>query len=100
MFRIVLTDGTTLNNLTKNGDNFIANYNITSDIFDNNLSPVTIFEDGLPEEHAHMELVQLIEFENAMWFVLRDLTDRELKDLKFRADIDYIAMMTDVDIEE
>jgi len=98
MIKIILTNGTTLNNLSKNGDNFIANYLITPDVFENNLSPVTIIEDNETTKHDRMALEQLIQNGNEMWFVLRDLTRQEILDEKLRSDIDYIAMMADVDI--
>ena len=98
MFKIVLADGTELNNLIKNGDNFIAHYNIDPSIFENNLSPTNIIEDEETELHEHMDLVQLIQNGNEIWFVLRDLTDRELLDISMQASIDYIAMMLDIDM--
>lgn len=103
MFTIILSDGTRLENVEKNGDNFISKTEITSEMFENNISPVTIIEnidnETYTENHEHMSLDQLIQENGEWWFVLRDLTNRELKDLKFRADIDYIAMMTDVEID-
>ena len=47
-----------------------------------------------------MELVQLVKVGRDYWFVLRDLTEQELRDLKTQADIEYIAMMADIDLEE
>lgn len=47
-----------------------------------------------------MELVQITRSGKEYWFVLRDLSAQELKDLKTQANIEYIAMMTDVDLEE
>lgn len=32
------------------------------------------------------------------WFALRELTEQELKDVKTQADIQYLAMMTDVEL--
>ena len=101
MATIVLADGTTLSNLTVNGDNFISNVELTEDIFENNMSPVTIDTDDEHMIHDHMDLVQIVHWkENEWWFVLRDLTQQELNDAKTRADIDFIAMMTDVDLPE
>lgn len=98
MIKITLTDGTVLSNLSKNGDNFIASYSISPDVFENNLSPVTIVEDNETSIHDHMVLEQLVQNGNAIWFVLRDLTRQELLYDQLRADIDYIAMMADVEV--
>ena len=98
MVKIILSDGTTINNLTKNGDNFISQQSISQEVFEFNLSPVTIIDDDISEVHDHMRLVQLIQHNNEYWFILEDMTDQQLLDEKLRADIDYIAMMTDIDI--
>lgn len=47
-----------------------------------------------------MALVQVKQVGSEYWFILRDLTDREILDLKTRANIEYIAMMADIDLEE
>lgn len=100
MATIVLADNTTLSNLTVNGDNFISSSRITEDVFINNLSPVTIDTDTEHAVHPHMELVQLTRVGNEWWFVLRDITEFELEQTKLRGDIDFIAMMTDIDLED
>ena len=101
MATIVLADGTTLSNLTVNGDNFISNTELTEDIFENNMSPVTIDTDDEHTIHDHMDLVQIVHWkENEWWFVLRDLTKAELDQAKIRGDIDFIAMMSDIDLED
>lgn len=100
MATIVLADNTTLSNLAVNGDNFISSSRITEDTFINNLSPVTIDTDNEHAVHPHMELVQLTRVGNEWWFVLRDITEFELEQTKLRGDIDFIAMMTDIDLED
>lgn len=101
MASITLTDGTVLNNLIVNGDNFIANYSLTDDIFDMNLSPVTIEIDGIEDVHEYMKLIQ-ITHPNATewWFVIQDMTPEELYRLDIESKLDYLAMMSDVDLDE
>ena len=100
MYKIILSDNTTLTDLNKNGDNFIANFYITEDVFKNKLSPVTIIDEDedTEETHEHMKLLQLKPYGNSYWFVLADITPEELNQMKIRADIDYLAMMTDVEL--
>ena len=94
-YKITLSDGTVLDNLKLNGNNFIANYPVESEIFKNNCSPVVINE----EVHPNMELVQVTKNElGEYWFVLRDLSEAELAAIKTRADIEYLAMMCDVEL--
>lgn len=100
MATIVLSDGTTLSNLEVNGDNFIADYSISDDVFINNMSPVTIDSDNEHAIHDHMDLVQLIRKNNQYWFILRDISEDELKQIKLRGDVDFIAMMSDIDLDD
>lgn len=98
IYKLTLDDGTVISRLRLNGNNFISDSPITEDVFDGNLSKV-IIDDGEQEEiHGPMSLVQITKTGQEYWFVLRDLSERELKDLKLRADLDYIAMMTEVDL--
>lgn len=45
-----------------------------------------------------MELVQITPVGDEYWFVLRDLTAAELKQIKMQSDIEYVAMMAGVEI--
>ena len=47
---------------------------------------------------TNMELVQIVKYDEEYWFVLRTMTKKELQDLKNRADIDYLAMMSDIEL--
>ena len=98
---ITLSDGTVIDDLTINGDNFIANYAITEDIFEMNLSPVTISYDGVEETHEFMKLIQITHPNpSEWWFVIQDMTDEELYKLDVDSKLDYLAMMSDIDLDE
>ena len=45
-----------------------------------------------------MELVQVKKYGDEYWFILRDLSQEELKELKNRGDIEYIAMMSGIEL--
>lgn len=98
-YKITLADGTSIENLKLNGNNFIARIMIDPEIFTENCSPVVI-SDGTDEEiHSHMELVQVTEGESGdYWFVLRDISEEELSKIKTQSDIEYVAMMTGVEL--
>ena len=92
-YTITLADGTVLDNLKLNGDNFVSNTAINTDIFNGNCSPVIISDGINSETHNHMELVQLTEQEpRKYWFVLREISDSELALIKIQSDIEYVAM--------
>lgn len=104
-WKITLADGTKLENLSLNGNNFVSETIITEDDFKGKLLKVKIegkTEDGqeIAEEHEHMELVQIAHYEDGYYFVLRDITEAELEKMKMKSDIEYLAMMSDIDLEE
>lgn len=99
IYTITLADGTILDNLKLNGNNFISNTVINADIFDYNCSPVIISDGVNSETHNNMELVQLIEQEpGKYWFVLRELSASELARIKMQSDIEYVAMMAGIEL--
>lgn len=100
-YTITLSDGTILENLKKSGNNFIADYTVTEAVFDGKLSVVKIgCSNGLMEELHNVELVQVAEYPTGYYFILHEPTEAEIAARKIRADIDYLALMTDTDLEE
>lgn len=102
-FKITLADGTQLKNLKLSGNNYISKTKITEDDFDGKLSKVIIENETkkTSEEFEHMELVQILDYgEKGYYFILRELSEDELDKIKTKADIEYLAMMTDVELEE
>lgn len=100
-FKITLADGTVLEDLGLNGNNYVSKNKLTEDVFADNLSSITIEgSDGSIEELENLELVQIHRYGKEYWFVLRQLSQQELDALKTQADIEYIAMMADIDLEE
>ena len=98
-YTITLADGTVLDNLKLNGNNFISNTAINADIFNENCSPVIISDGVNSETHNNMEFVQVTEQEpGKYWFVLRELSASELARIKMQSDIEYVAMMTGIEL--
>lgn len=92
---IALSNGTELTGLELNGNNYISPEKLTEDTFADGLSPVVI--NG--EEHEQMALVQCIQHaDGRTWFILRDVTAEEIANAKLRSDIDFIALMSDIDL--
>lgn len=92
---IALSNGTELTGLELNGNNYISPEKLTEDTFADGLSPVVI--NG--EEHEQMALVQCIQHaDSRTWFILRDVTAEEVAQAKLRADIDFLALMTNVEL--
>lgn len=98
IYKVILADGTVIGNLTLNGNNFISKEPIDRAVFVANCSPVVINDGSTDEVHEHMELVQITENGDEFWFVLRDITEKELEFEKMKADMDYIAMECGVEL--
>lgn len=99
IYKVVLSDGTEIGNLKLNGNNFISAEPIDGSAFVGNCSPVTISNGTSEEIHDHMELVQVIEqIPGEYWFVLRDISEEEIARTKMQADIEYVAMMSGIEL--
>ncbi len=103
MYKVILSDGTAFENLTLNGNNFITKQEISAETFRGKLNGVTITGDdidafGLVGTHKKMELVQVRKYGAEYWFVLRDIPADKMRMLAIEGNIDYIAMMTGVNL--
>lgn len=103
MYRIQLSDGTMLDNLGLNGNNFISTTEITKEDFEGKMSPVKItnLDDGSEEVHEHMKLVQIVkaDYTNGDWyFVIDDISEEELWRAYVMGNIEYLAMMSDIEL--
>lgn len=110
---VTLADGTAIENLTlNNGANtFHSPAEITEDTFDGKLSEVHISaSDGdmtgcaYPDTLHNAELVQIMQptdTPDGQWaFILREIPADDLFKAKIQAQLDYIAMSADVDLED
>lgn len=110
-YKITLSDGTELDNLRANNNNFIADYPVTEDTFKYKLASVDIEgEDdtgiSIGIETGHFENMQVVAIQhglsymepNEYWFVLASISEEELRYNAIRSDIDYLAMMTDTEL--
>lgn len=98
IYKITLSDGTIIDNLRMNGNNFISLVEVEDSLFDGKLLKVTI-DDGEKEEvHDNMELIQITKMGDEYWFILRDISKTELDLIKMRSDIEYVAMMSEIEL--
>ena len=99
IYTMVLSDGTTIENLKKNGDNFISEIKLTADMFEGKLSRVTVKSSEDEVIMENMDLVQIVEMSDGKyWFVLRPFSTVELAMAKMSSNIDFLAMMQDVEL--
>lgn len=97
-YSITLSDGTVLSDLGLNGDNYISETPVDPEVFVDNCSPIIISDGEVEELHENMSLVQVTKMGNKYWFVLRDISVTELEKIKMQSDIEYLAMMSDIEL--
>lgn len=98
MYSITLSDGTVIGNLIMNGNNFVSEVPLSADIFEGKLSRVTISDGETEKEYGPMKFYETASPDGKYYFILTEISESEIKALKIRADIDYIAMMSDIEL--
>ena len=93
MYKITLNDGTILENLVLNGNNFIAQTAVDDAVFKDNMASVTItnLEDGTAEQIEDGVLLSNIVRDGCSWLVLgqksaeqkaEEARDKEIAELR------------------
>lgn len=111
-FAITLADGTQLNGLELNGNNFVSKNEVNADTFRGKLAKVIIDGDkeadeaGLIGTHHNMELVQVAHYtkaehgmEDGWYFVLREIPAAELEKIQIQGNIAYLSMMSGIELD-
>lgn len=96
VYTILLADGTSLEGVHKNGDNYIYPGELDTSIFTtSNLSPVIITYGDTEEYHTHMDYIEpYFEDPDNTWFVLYDIPDDVIKQQQFNNAIAILAQAT------
>ncbi len=102
-YTITLGDGQVLTNLKLNGSCFISENPVDESIFEDNLASVVIAaydSDVLVSEETHdqMAFIRSWQDQEGYWFALRDVSETEMNYARNRADIQYLAMMADIEL--
>nr|DAO30106.1 MAG TPA: hypothetical protein [Caudoviricetes sp.] len=97
---VTLDDGTAIGGLTLSGNNFISDTELTPEMFDGKLSKITATDGDNTLEWNNAELVQITHPDSRWWFVLRELSPEELFRATTKAKLDYLALVTDTDLED
>ncbi len=111
MYKITLSDGTTIDKLAVNGTNFVSKTEVKPEDFSGRLNHVVIScddetdTDGLAGEYYNMELVQIAHYtkekhgcDDGWYFVLREIPAAELETVKMQGDIAYLSMMSGIEL--
>lgn len=95
MYKITLSDGTELENLRLNGNNFISSELVTADLFDGKLGTVTFTGPEGTETYHDLLLVQITREGNDWWFVLTEKTEAQKQEERVAAMEAAMASMWD-----
>lgn len=80
MYKITLHDGTVLENLELNGNNYIAEGVIEDSAFADNLATVTITDGTTTETYEDMVLLSNRVDGGRSWFILGEKTEQQKKE--------------------
>ena len=104
MYTVMLDDGTTFTNLTVNGSYFVSQQEVTRGMFSKWRGSYRVIVDGeedvygLAGEHSGCELGDLRSGAGGYYFALSKVDVVMLERERARADIEYIAMMTGIQL--
>jgi hypothetical protein len=90
LYTITLSDGSVIENLRLNGDNYISSKILSSDMFAGNCSTVSISSEDGEEIHSNMELIHLTKYGDEYWFALRERTEAEIRERTLTALVDSL----------
>lgn len=100
-YELTLSDGSKISDLSLNGNNFVSKTEVTEDMFKGKLSTVLITDDyGGSMQLENAELLQIATYPDmeGWFFIIRETPEEILFKRKVMGDLDYLAMMTDVEI--
>lgn len=101
-YSVTLSDGTVLDGLSVNGNNFISDVEISSDIFENNLDKVVISDGENNYKYTDMVLVsnRIDKMDGKDWFILDVKTEEEkAKEKETRERLETEQLITEMDIQ-
>lgn len=84
-----------------NGSNYVSQTEVDESVFADNCTPMIIAaSDGTEERVEHGVFMQQMEWSDGTWYLcFREKTPQEIRDEQIQAQIDYLAMMADIDVE-
>lgn len=104
LWEVTLADGSKISSLTLNGNNFCSDKELTATQFEGKLARVTCTDGKRSYTMTNAELVQILPGsatpDGRWWFVLRELSEAEIFRARVQAQLDYLALTADVNLED
>lgn len=99
MVKLILADGTELKNFTQNGNNYVSKTEVDVSVFEDNLSTLTIVDGDTQTVMHNAELIQQVQYADGWYLCFREKTEQEMLYAEITGKLEYMAMMTGVDME-
>ena len=87
MHRIILSDGTILDNLELNGNNYISETLIDDSVFEGNLDSVEIYDGESTQIYTNMKLIANQIFDGKSWFILAEKSPQDIEKGKLEKEL-------------
>ena len=94
--KITFSDGTEIE-AEKNGGSYIVP---DKPEFPSDLDEVTIEENGATVTLHNARIIECASVDGRYWFSIQEIPEDTIEKATMKAQIDYIAMMADIDLEE
>lgn len=91
MYTIILSNGTKLENLTLNGNTFIAETILEDAVFEGKLDGVTIENNEASQTYADMVLLHCHVEDGKTWFVLGQKSEQQKKEEAMAANLEDVT---------
>ena len=104
MYSVILDGGRTFTNLGRDGSYYVSEQEVTAEMFKGwngkyrVVSEGAADEYGLSGEYAGSELKDVFKGSSRWYFALGEVDRTAVEAMRDRADIDYIAMMTGIEL--
>ena len=88
--------------LSKNGTNYVSKIEVDTSQWPDIFSLTVEASDGSVEHYEYAKLIQQVKYEwdsNNYYLAFSAVSPQTIENMKLKSDVEYIAMMTDVDIE-
>jgi len=93
MYKIILADGTIIDNLELNGNNYISSQIIGDSVFENNLDEITVFDGENTQTQKDIKLINNVVVDGKSWFILTAKTQEEKEKEELTGVIDDLVSL-------
>ena len=99
MVKLILADGTELKGFKQSGNNYVSQTEVDVSVFEDNLSTLTIVDGDTQMVMHNAELIQQVQYADGWYLCFREKTEQEMRYAELTGKLEYMAMMTGVDME-